>query len=85
MTKAAKQPENPSKSAQKFPNRPKIFLSCTCRRGCRRQLAGLVTGGWSNSSLSPCRPATGRRQPRRHRHEFEHPIAVAHEVERYEM
>ncbi|TMS32162.1 hypothetical protein L596_000042 [Steinernema carpocapsae] len=45
---------------------------------CRRAtVAQLVAEECSNSSLSPCRPATGRRQPRRLRHEFEDAVAAA--------
>ncbi|TMS35292.1 hypothetical protein L596_002725 [Steinernema carpocapsae] len=43
--------------------------------GVAGRVAGLVAGGCSISSLSPCHPATGRRQPRRQ--QFEHPVAVA--------
>ncbi|TMS37606.1 hypothetical protein L596_004503 [Steinernema carpocapsae] len=45
---------------------------------CRRAtVAQLVAEECSNSSLSPCRPATGRRQSWTQRHEFEHPVTVA--------
>ncbi|TMS35633.1 hypothetical protein L596_002993 [Steinernema carpocapsae] len=73
MTDAAKQ----HKTRQNRPrNWPKIILSCMCRRA---TVAQLVAEGCS----TPCRPATGRRRPRRQRHEFEHPVAVAvaHEFE----